>query len=348
MFNLFGKKSTVENTKEQEADKVIRENLDKEIIVHVMPKLFLNAHTDAKKAKSTGILILISGAIFLVAAGFGFYYFIFKYQPAAKTPAAPIDTASEATTTADITAEPVVTPTSTPALVTELATTTTTSTGPVAVASSTAGEINLIPAKDSDQDGLTDNEEALLGTDPNIQDTDGDGFNDLAELIKLYNPTGAGKITDNTKIKVYTSSALGYSLDYPTDWTATALGEDTIKIGPSVVVNPEQPANTQTDSINTQFIQVNVSANTNSQEINDWYKEQFNLSAIDPNNIIQHFDAAGQLSWQGVKSPDGLTVYLTDKAKTHIYTINYDLSLGATLNFPNIFNLALNSFNLTN
>ncbi|MFT7521280.1 MAG: hypothetical protein ACI9MC_003431, partial [Kiritimatiellia bacterium] len=38
---------------------------------------------------------------------------------------------------------------------------------------------------DADQDGLTNSEEAELGTDPMVADTDGDGLSDYREAIKL-------------------------------------------------------------------------------------------------------------------------------------------------------------------
>ena len=41
---------------------------------------------------------------------------------------------------------------------------------------------------DSDQDGLTDAEEKLYGTDPHNPDTDGDGYTDGAEIKAGYNP----------------------------------------------------------------------------------------------------------------------------------------------------------------
>lgn len=76
--------------------------------------------------------------------------------------------------------------------------------------------IKPIPA-DSDQDGLSDNEELKIGSDanlidsdgdglfdreevvvyktnPNNSDTDGDGFSDEEEVKKGYNPKGAGKL----------------------------------------------------------------------------------------------------------------------------------------------------------
>ena len=78
--------------------------------------------------------------------------------------------------------------------------------------------LNLPPA-DSDRDGLTDDEERSLGTDPhnvdsdtdglidraevniyktdpNNPDTDGDGFPDGEEVINGYSPTGPGRLYD--------------------------------------------------------------------------------------------------------------------------------------------------------
>ena len=42
--------------------------------------------------------------------------------------------------------------------------------------------------QDSDQDGLTNEEEQLYGTDPNNPDTDGDGYSDGAEVRSGYDP----------------------------------------------------------------------------------------------------------------------------------------------------------------
>ena len=47
---------------------------------------------------------------------------------------------------------------------------------------------------DSDNDGLTDEQELIYGTDKNNSDTDGDGFLDGAEVKNGYNPNGSGKL----------------------------------------------------------------------------------------------------------------------------------------------------------
>lgn len=49
--------------------------------------------------------------------------------------------------------------------------------------------------KDTDGDGLTDREEVkVFGTDPLNPDTDGDGYSDGAEVKNGYNPKGTGKL----------------------------------------------------------------------------------------------------------------------------------------------------------
>jgi len=47
---------------------------------------------------------------------------------------------------------------------------------------------------DSDNDGLTDKDETIYGTDPEKADTDGDGFSDGDEVKNGYNPLGEGKL----------------------------------------------------------------------------------------------------------------------------------------------------------
>lgn len=47
---------------------------------------------------------------------------------------------------------------------------------------------------DIDNDGLYDREEELYGTDENKADSDGDGYDDLSELIRGYNPIGPGML----------------------------------------------------------------------------------------------------------------------------------------------------------
>lgn len=49
-------------------------------------------------------------------------------------------------------------------------------------------------ARDSDGDGLGDQLEEALGTNPNAVDSDGDGFTDGTEIQSNYNPSGSGQL----------------------------------------------------------------------------------------------------------------------------------------------------------
>jgi hypothetical protein len=69
---------------------------------------------------------------------------------------------------------------------------------------------------DSDQDGLTNEEEKMYGTDPQKSDTDGDGYSDGAEVRAGYNPLkpapGDKIIADTTASKIASAdSVLGDS-----------------------------------------------------------------------------------------------------------------------------------------
>lgn len=72
-----------------------------------------------------------------------------------------------------------------------------------------AGEVNELHAQigsklglDSDQDGLADSQEYLLGTDADKRDTDGDGYHDLEEVARGSFPTDAGSIPGSDPIAV--------------------------------------------------------------------------------------------------------------------------------------------------
>lgn len=54
---------------------------------------------------------------------------------------------------------------------------------------------------DSDNDGLNDRQEIrVYKTEPMIPDTDGDGFEDGEEVRQFYNPTGEGKLLDESTL----------------------------------------------------------------------------------------------------------------------------------------------------
>ena len=81
---------------------------------------------------------------------------------------------------------------------------------------------------DSDNDGLSNEEEKELGTDPNNPDTDGDGYLDGEEVTHGYNPKDLGKFEPSfgnaiADWKVYRNEEYGYEVKFPNNWTIEDL-----------------------------------------------------------------------------------------------------------------------------
>jgi hypothetical protein len=78
----------------------------------------------------------------------------------------------------------------------------------------------LVDSPDLDNDGLTDREEELFGTDTGNADTDGDGYTDGLEVLNLYNPRGVApiRLVDSGFVREYVHPLLGYRLYYPSEW----------------------------------------------------------------------------------------------------------------------------------
>lgn len=189
-------------------------------------------------------------------------------------------------------------------------------------------DINNIPMIDSfsdtDSDGLSDAEEALLGSSLINIDTDGDGYDDLTELINLYDPVGSGPINANPNISEYSNSYFSYNIFYPNSWELKPLGD-----GSSV---------TFLISDNS-FVQVLAEKNEGNKNINDWYFSRF-FEVLGENSITD-----GD-SWQGVYSPDFYSFYLTDKKRENVYSLVYSFPENTSPNYYNIFRMMVNSFNI--
>jgi hypothetical protein len=176
---------------------------------------------------------------------------------------------------------------------------------------------------DSDSDGLSGSEETIFGSDSSKVDTDGDGYSDSAEVLNLYNPAGAGKITDNPHIAVFSDSAAKFTVDYPKIWQMQNLNS-----GQTVIFS----------SSDNSFIEVVAMSNSTRESIKDWYNSQF------PDDQITDSDVVLKNGWQGVFHQSRKIFYLTDLGRNNIYTISYVPSSDSNLDFYRIFLIAINSF----
>ena len=182
------------------------------------------------------------------------------------------------------------------------------------------------PGVDEDQDGLTNEEEIALGTNAKVSDSDGDGYTDLAEINNDYNPTGAGKLSQNKNLATYLNTTFNFNLLYPQVWKKTAATSDD-----SIMFSGND----------NQFIQVLIQPNTDHEDITEWYKKTYEVDTIPTTQLLTTTD------WSGVRSPDGLTAFLTNKDKSYIFVVTYNLGSNKILNYQVIFELMLRSLKLT-
>jgi hypothetical protein len=315
------------------SEPVLKEQIKADnVAIHVMPKRFRNQTVKQDSAKTTGLIIIIGGAMVLLVASAALYYFLFMKPGAAVIKAPPLveennqpNQAEKVNQTALAPEELAATGTAatTLPLSDETATTTVATTTPEVVPTET--ELSFSIGADSDNDGLTDIEEILLGTSTSTPDTDADGYLDGSELINLYNPAGAGKLTANSNISAYENKTFTYDLLYPSTWqTSVNGGDDSLMFKTG----------------DNQFVQIIVQPNVNKQILDAWYMEQLGVL------IVNEADRISGTNWQGIKSPDGLNIYLMDKKQNYIFSLTYNPGSGSVLEYFNIFQMMVKSFTL--
>ena len=76
------------------------------------------------------------------------------------------------------------------------------------------------PVLDSDDDGLSDDEEADLGTDPNNPDTDGDGINDGDEVNCGSDPLDPDSVCTDEPTTDLPTTGTGNQIQSSSKWVA--------------------------------------------------------------------------------------------------------------------------------
>ncbi|MBU0707179.1 hypothetical protein KKG41_02295 [Patescibacteria group bacterium] len=177
---------------------------------------------------------------------------------------------------------------------------------------------------DQDEDGLTDIEEIMYGTEEDKPDTDGDSFTDGDELMSGYNPlSGSGTQLESSGIvKVFTSQLYNYRALYPTSWIVQNTSFD----GTSVAFT----------SSTSEFIEILIEDNPERLSPKQWYLSHSpGVDSSEVEDII-----VGDLI--GVKSLDGLTAYLGKE--NVIYVLMYNIGNRDEASFFATFNMFINSF----
>lgn len=166
--------------------------------------------------------------------------------------------------------------------------------------------MSLKSSFDTDEDGLSDIEEIVYKTEFNNPDTDGDGYQDGAEVRNGYSPTTASEtLLALGEMTQYTNPTYGYSVPYLSDWQ---------------VVDPDDTgAIIMFMSETNQFIQVMVEKkDTEIDTIDQWYKTQ--VPGIMPGEIRS--TTIGPNAVPAIISIDGSVVYFI--VGDYVYGIGYN------------------------
>lgn len=191
---------------------------------------------------------------------------------------------------------------------------------------STEETTQMVSAADSDNDGLLDIEEEILGSNSSSTDSDNDGYDDLSELLSLYNPVNTDKLYANDAINKYENELLGYSLLYPKAWRRSVVGEND-----SVVFAIGDGS----------FVNIIAQPNKNGQAILAWVKELLPSTEAGEDDVVE-----GK-GWKGLFHDNGRIFYLTDDKRENIFIFDYSPARQDSLDHINIFRMMINSFELS-
>jgi len=179
---------------------------------------------------------------------------------------------------------------------------------------------------DTDSDGLTDIEEKdLYGTDYRNPDSDNDEFLDGNEVFHRYNPLGNAPVTllESGLVSRFESEGFSYTTLYPSAWSPVVIGGDT----EGIMFNIKSG----------EVIQILVQTKDPEQTLANWFTTQSPES--DPRLVENMVTKNG---YQGIRSPDDLTVYL--EVNGLVYVISYNLGSKNLVDYRQTFEMMINSF----
>ena len=189
--------------------------------------------------------------------------------------------------------------------------------------------LSLLASKDTDKDGLTDLEEEIIGTNMNLNDTDGDTYRDAEEIKNYYSPlkTGGVSLTEMNFLESYENEIMGYKILYPKTWLISPLDE-------------ENPKDVMITSDGNEFINILMNKKVVDQTLEEWYLEKApDVAATELKKYKNHADLSL------IESPDAFTIYVD--REDEVYIINYNIGLNDEASYPSLFGVIVNSFEFT-
>ncbi len=185
--------------------------------------------------------------------------------------------------------------------------------------------LDLLSGLDSDRDGLTDDEEELLGTNPDMMDSDEDTYRDSEEVENMYSPLSSDSVRlwEMEAFSSFENQEYGYEILYPADWLVQPLSES-------------EPDNLMISADKNEFINIAVYEKPSEVSLTDWYLEKAELDEDLTKSYTNYYDL------EILESQDAFTAYVEKNNK--VFAINYNIGLKEEAAYPKMFSLIVNSF----
>jgi len=178
---------------------------------------------------------------------------------------------------------------------------------------------------DADNDGLTSEEEFVFGSNPDLEDTDKDGYKDGQEITNLYNPLApAQDLFSSGLVKKFISSNYGYTFFRPNTWTAKVVG--TVS---NIIILP--------DSESGESFNIEITTNPEGKIAEQLLAE--GASVFGDFRQYQNYSLAGVSAYRSI---DGRKVLAVNNG--FVFVISHQVGSSGQVNFDNIFEMMLKSF----
>ncbi len=165
----------------------------------------------------------------------------------------------------------------------------------------------------------------VFGTNPDLEDTDKDGYKDGQEITSLYNPlVPAQDLFSSGLVKKFISSNYGYTFFRPNTWTAKVVG--TVS---NIIILP--------DSESGESFNIEITTNPENKTLSQLLDETGSVF-VDAEN----YSLAGAPAY---RSLDGRKVSAISNG--FLFVISHNVSGLGEVSFDNIFEMMLKSFTWT-
>lgn len=190
-----------------------------------------------------------------------------------------------------------------------------------------------VSSGDADKDQLTDLEEALIGTSPSSPDSDLDGYLDSEELIGGYNPA-----VNPSSGKPFRLDSASFISQLSTNFPVNNFQTIYIKGWSVSLIEALHEARIITGT--GEMVKISVINNDDQISAANWYLLNHPQIALSQLSNLEFGN------FKGIRSPNGLAVYLTSQKRDKIYAFEYDLDTMAEFRYPSIFEMIIRNFKL--